>query len=85
MAVLTVGTGGEYSTLTAAVAASHNGDIIEVKPGTYVNDFPTVTDSITIESVGGMANFVATEPPANLKAILTVGLQRPRPTASMSR
>lgn len=77
MAVLTVGTGEEYGTLTAAVAASHNGDTIEVRPGTYVNDFPTVTDSITIESVGGMANFVATEPPTNLKAILTVGTSAP--------
>ncbi|HUK59163.1 MAG TPA: right-handed parallel beta-helix repeat-containing protein [Stellaceae bacterium] len=74
MTVLTVGAGQEYSTLTAAVAASHNGDTIDVQPGTYVNDFPTVTDSITIESVGGMAYFKATEPPTNLKAILTVGL-----------
>jgi len=73
MTTLTVGSGEEFSTLSAAVAASHNGDVIEVKAGTYVNDFATVTDSITIESVGGMANFVATEPPTNLKAILTVG------------
>src|SRR6185437_5752110 len=73
MTTLTVGSGEEFSTLSAAVAASHNGDVIDVKAGTYVNDFATVTDSITIESVGGTANFVATEPPTNLKAILTVG------------
>ena len=40
--------------------------------GTYVNDFATVTTKITIEGVGGMAEFVANEPPPNEKGILTV-------------
>ncbi len=70
--VLTVGAGEEFSTLSAAVAAAQNGDTILVNAGTYTNDFATVTASITIEGVGGMAKFVATEPPTNLKGIITV-------------
>ncbi len=70
--VLTVGAGEEFSTLSAAVAAAHNGDTILVNAGTYVNDFSIVNASITIEGVGGMANFVATEAPTDLKGIITV-------------
>ena len=71
MAVLTVGSGQEFSTLSAAVTASANGDVIQVQAGTYTNDFPQdITDNITIEGVGGMANFVATEQIPNGKAIL---------------
>ena len=70
--VLTVGAGEEFSALSAAVSAAQNGDVILVNAGTYTNDFATVNASITIEGVGGMANFVATEPPTNLKGIITV-------------
>ena len=74
MATLTVGPGEEYSTLSAAVAASQDGDVIEVNAGTYTNDFPEeIDDSITIEGVGGLASFVATEPPPNEKGILVIG------------
>src|ERR1700722_13629708 len=72
MTVLTVGAGQEFTTLAGAVAASHDGDTIQVQAGTYVNDFVTVFDQITIEGVGGMAKFVATVPPPNGKAILTI-------------
>ncbi len=71
MATLTVGTGEEFSTLAAAVAASHNGDVIDVQAGTYTNDFATITTNITIQGVGGMVNLVATQSPPNGKAILT--------------
>jgi hypothetical protein len=70
--VLTVGVGEEFSTLSAAVAAAHNGDTILVNAGTYVNDFSIVNAAITIEGVGGMAKFVATEAPTDLKGIITV-------------
>jgi len=40
MSILTVGPTGEYKTISAAVAASHSGDIIQVAAGTYTNDFP---------------------------------------------
>jgi hypothetical protein len=75
MATLTVGSGSgfDYSTLAAAIAASNDGDVIQVQGGTYTNDFATITTSITIEGVGGMVNLVATEPPPNLQGILTIG------------
>lgn len=74
MATLTVGPGQQYSTLSAAVAAAQNGDTIQVQAGTYTNDFPgTIDVSVTIEGVGGLASFVATEAPPNEKGILVIG------------
>src|SRR5271166_1810068 len=70
--ILTVGVGEEFSTIAAAVSAARNGDIIEVKAGTYTNDFATITANITMIGVGGMVNMVASEPPPNLKGIFTV-------------
>src|SRR6202142_959275 len=70
MATITVGAGKEFSTLAAAIAASQNGDVIQVQAGTYTNDFATIKTNITIEGVGGMVNLVATVPPPNGKAIL---------------
>ena len=65
MATLTVGSGAgfDYSTLASAVAASQDGDVIQVQAGTYTNDFAEITTSITIEGVGGMVNLVATDTP----------------------
>ncbi len=70
MAILTVGPGQAFTTLAAAVAASQDGDTIQVQSGTYTNDFAEITTKITIEGVGGMVHLVATEPPPNGKAIL---------------
>jgi hypothetical protein len=83
MATLTVGSGEEYTTLSAAVAASQNGDVIQVQAGTYKNDFSTVRTSITIEGVGGMVNLVATEPPSNEKGILVIGTATTSPTVTL--
>ena len=69
MATLNVGAGQAYSTLSAAVAASRDGDVVAVQAGTYVNDFATINKDITIVGVGGMANFVATAAPPNGKGI----------------
>jgi hypothetical protein len=74
MAILTVGTTGfEYTTLAGAIAASQDGDVIQVQAGTYTNDFAQITTNITIEGVGGMVNLVATEQPLDLKGILIIG------------
>ena len=70
MATLNVGAGQAYATLSAAVSASRDGDVIAVQAGTYVNDFATISTDITIVGVGGMANFVATVAPPNGKGIL---------------
>jgi hypothetical protein len=84
MATLTVGPGEEYSTLSAAVAVSQNGDVIQVQAGTYTNDFPaSITDNITIEGVGGLASFVATEAPPNEKGILVIGTALSSPTVTL--
>ena len=72
MAILTVGTNEQYSTVAAAVAAAHDGDVVQVQAGTYTNDFPTITSKITLQAVGGLVNMVATVAPPNGKAILTV-------------
>ncbi len=70
--VLTVGVGKQYATLSAAIAASADGDVIRVDAGTYTNDFATITHKITIEGMGGMVKMVATIPPPNSKGILVV-------------
>ncbi len=71
-ATLTVGVGKEFTTVSAAIAASHDGDRILVDAGTYTNDFSYIKHKITIEGVGGMANMVATVPPPNSKGIFVV-------------
>nr|WP_294521687.1 hypothetical protein [uncultured Rhodopila sp.] len=70
--ILTVGVGEEYSTIAAALAAARDGNIIEVNAGTYTNDFAIVKADVTLIGVGGIVNMVATEPPTNLKGIITV-------------
>ncbi len=71
--VLTVGADKQYKTIAAAVAAARDGNVILVDAGTYTNDFATSYAKITMIGVGGMVNMVATIPPPNQKAILTVG------------
>ena len=70
MTVLTVGTGQQYTRLSAAIAASHDGDVIKVKAGTYSNDSAIIRTKVSIEGVGGQVNLVSTAPIANRKAIL---------------
>jgi Ca2+-binding RTX toxin-like protein len=70
MSILTVGSGQQYATLSAAVAASQDGDTIYVQAGTYVDDFTTINTNVSIIGVGGMAHFVADEPIPNGQGIL---------------
>src|SRR3954451_3164891 len=70
MSTLTVGVGAQYETLASAIAASHDGDVLQVKAGTYTNDFAEITHKITIQGVGGMVNLVASGQIPNGKAIL---------------
>jgi hypothetical protein len=74
MATLIVGSGQQYATVTAAIAAAKNGDTVEVLAGNYVNDFPaTITQSLTLTGIGGVAHLSATVPVPNGKAILVIG------------
>lgn len=72
MSILTVGAGQSYATLAGAVAASSAGDTIQVQAGDYVDDFTTIGHTLTIQSVGGLARFIAASPPPDGKAIMTV-------------
>lgn len=72
MAILTVGTGGEFSTIASAVSAAQDGDTVQVQAGTYVNDFLTVNSKITLEGVGGMVKLVGTIPSTNGKGMIVV-------------
>ena len=73
MTTLTVGTGaGDYASLGAALAASHDGDTVALPAGIYLNQTATVTDNITLQGVGGTATLLQTVPVANAMGILVV-------------
>jgi hypothetical protein len=67
---LKVGPGQQYATVAAAVAASHDGDTIEVAAGNYDNDYAEITKKIALKAVGGFANMRATGLIPNRKGIL---------------
>ena len=71
MATLTVGLGQQYTTISAAVRATQDGDTVLVQAGSYLNDFITISHKITLQSVGGLAVIQATVAPPNGKAIIT--------------
>ncbi len=73
MATITVGPGEQYSTISAAAAAANSGDTINVDAGTYTNDFPTISQSLTLQAVGGTVHMNATQDPPNGKAIIDEG------------
>src|ERR1700740_1340815 len=56
MTTLTVGAAQQFATISAAVAASHDGDVLQIQAGTYTNDFATINTKITLEGVGGMVH-----------------------------
>lgn len=62
MAIITVGSGKQYSRIADAVKAAKDGDVVQVDAGTYYDDFPVVNTKISIVGVGGMAKLVATKP-----------------------
>jgi hypothetical protein len=72
MTNLTVGAGQQFSTLKAAIAASTDGDVLLIQPGTYLNDFATINTAITLKGVGGMVHARAETAPSDGKAIFTV-------------
>jgi hypothetical protein len=78
--VVTVGPGGQYQTISSAVAFADSDTnaadyyVIDVMPGTYTNDFPHVTRPMTIEVnpsfAGQLVLLQATENLPNNKGII---------------
>ncbi len=73
MSTLTVGPGQTYATIASAVAASADGDVIDVLAGTYTDDVLNIRHSLTLQSVGGPVRLVATREPGNGKGIIDEG------------
>jgi hypothetical protein len=73
MSVVNITTNTSYSTLSAAISASSANDVIQISAGTYIENFPPITHSLTIESVGGLAYLSNPSPtPTNGRAVLDV-------------
>ena len=69
-AVLHVGPGQAYTTIASAVAASSDGDEVQVQAGTYTNDFAEIATRISLTAIGGRVVMQATGDIPNRKAIL---------------
>jgi hypothetical protein len=73
MPILTVGSGQQFRTIAAAVAAASPGDVIDVQAGIYTNDFVGIFKNLTLQAIGGAVKMVATVDPPNGKAIIEEG------------
>jgi pectin methylesterase-like acyl-CoA thioesterase len=86
MPIINITTGVTYSTVSAAISASSSGDTIDLTAGLYVEEFPLITHSLTIEGVGGFAHLMTPVPvPANNRAILRRRQRQRRPHRPQSR
>ena len=62
-----------FATVTDAINASSAGDVLRLPAGQYVEEFPLITHSLTLQGVGGMAWLKNPNPaPANDRAVLMV-------------
>ena len=74
-ATLQVGPGKPYTKVSDAVAAAAAGDVIEVDPGDYVDDFSIIKQGdLTIRGVGGRPHLHAASPVPNKKGIFVVDI-----------
>lgn len=69
MAILSVGPGQQYSTITVAVADAQNGDIIQVQAGAYPNEYISIRNNIVLQGIGGRVEIVSSGLIPNGKAI----------------
>jgi hypothetical protein len=71
--VIDVTSGAAYGSISAAISGSAANDVIQISAGAYVEDYPLITHSLTLESVGGLASLTTPlAQPANGRAILYV-------------
>jgi hypothetical protein len=86
MSILTVGTGEEYATIQAAVAAASDGDTIDVNAGTYAVADLKISEDLTFVAVGGTVDIV---PPATTskynvgKGLFIVGTETSTPNVTI--
>ena len=71
MATLTVSDG---QSIQAAINAASSGDTIDVQAGTYVDQFLTVEQSLTLQAVGGEVLLTEDTSPPDGKAMITEGV-----------
>lgn len=64
-----VGPGKQYSTVSAGIAAAPDGGTVYIEPGTYTNDFASISKNLTVDGVGGLPHLQATQLIPNGKAI----------------
>src|SRR4030095_15061135 len=69
MSVLTVAIDKQFTTITDAIAASSNGDVILVDAGNYVDQYANINTNITLQAVGGMVNMISDQSIPNGKAL----------------
>ena len=73
MSIFNATDGLYFPTVTAAINASSAGDVLLLPAGQYVEEFPLITHSLTLQGVGGMARLMTPNPaPANDRAVLMV-------------
>ncbi|MGH7042346.1 MAG: hypothetical protein ACREFY_09455 [Acetobacteraceae bacterium] len=73
MSVIDLTSNTVYASLSAAITGSAANDVIALSAGSYVENFPDITHSLTIYSVGGLAQLTTPQPiPLNGRAILYV-------------
>ncbi len=73
MSVTDLTSNASYASLSAAISGSAANDVIALSAGSYVENFPDITHSLTIEAVGGLAHLTTPQPiPLNGRAILYV-------------
>jgi hypothetical protein len=64
--------GKNFATVSDAIRGSDAGDVIHISAGTYTEDFPKITHSLTLVGVGGYANLKPLGSPSNGQGILVV-------------
>ncbi len=73
MSIFNATDGTSFPTVSQAITASSAGDVILIPTGLYVEEFPRITHSLTLEGVGGMAQLrTPNATPANDRAVLMV-------------
>ena len=86
MSILTVGTGERFTTIAAAVTASHAGDTILIDAGTYTAKDVQIDHDLTIKAVGGEVDVVAPDTGTTVnvsKGLFVVGTQSSAPNVAI--